>query len=276
VKKKISVSVIIPCYNSKDTILTAIKSILSQTLYPLEVLIIDDKSKNFNEEKKYLVKAKKLLNQKNINTDLIYNKSNQGPAQTRNVGWELAKGKYIAFLDSDDAWYAKKLEVQYSIMERNSHYDLSCHDSSYLNRNKFLKECPLIDNNNSGRLINYFELFFKNKIQTRTVMIKTNIKERFNSNIRYSEDLDLWLRLKSSKKTIFFIDKNLAIYFKKNVSFEGLSSHVFKFWKSELKVLARNIFNFKLLYLILPFILLFSSFKFVIRLSKLTYLKIKE
>jgi len=276
VKKKLSVSVIIPYYNSKDTILIAIKSILSQTLYPLEVLIIDDKSKNFNEEKKYLVKAKKLLNQKNINTYLIYNRSNQGPAQARNVGWELAKGKYIAFLDSDDAWYSKKLEVQYNIMERNSHYDLSCHDSSYSNRNKFLKECPLIDNNNSGRLINYFELFFKNKIQTRTVMIKTNIKERFNSNIRYSEDLDLWLRLKSSKKTIFFIDKNLAIYFKKNVSFKGLSGHVLKFWKSELKVLARNVLNFKLLYLISPLILLFSSFKFVIRLSKLTYLKIKE
>jgi len=276
VKKTISVSVIIPCYNSKDTILTAVKSIISQTLYPLEVFIIDDKSKNFHEEKKYLVEAKNLLNQKNINTDIIYNRSNQGPAQTRNVGWELAKGKYVAFLDSDDAWSTKKLELQYNIMERNSHYDLSCHDSIYLNRNKFFKEQPLIDNKNSGRLINYFELFFKNKIQTRTVMIKTNIKERFNSNIRYSEDLDLWLRLKSSNKTIFFIDKNLAVYFKKNVSFNGLSGHVFKFWKSELKVLARNVFNFKFLYFLLPFILLFSSFKFVIRLSKFTYLTFKE
>jgi len=276
VKKKISVSVIIPCYNSKGVVLTAAKSIASQTALPLEVFIIDDNSTNFQEEKKYLIEAKNILNKKNIKTEIIYNQINQGPAQTRNIGWGLAKGKYIAFLDSDDAWSSIKLELQYNIMENNSHFDLSCHDSSYLNRNEFLEEHITIDNMNFGRLINYFELFFKNKIQTRTVMIKTSTPQHFNPKIRYSEDLDLWLRIINAKKTIFFIDKNLAIFFKKNVSFEGLSSHVFRFWKSEIKVLTSNVLNFKLLYLLLPLILLFSFFKFVIRLSKLIYLKIKE
>ena len=128
-KKKLPITVIIPCYNSNDTILRAVQSIVSQTFLPSEVIIVDDSSLDANETKKYLIKVENLLTKINIRVKIIYNLINKGPGASRNYGWTEAQERYIAFLDSDDSWISNKLIVQFDFMEKNKNFDLSCHNS---------------------------------------------------------------------------------------------------------------------------------------------------
>ena len=110
------ISVIIPCYNSADTLERAIKSILGQTRQPKEILIIDDASTD---------KTKEVLEPYRKYITLIKHEVNRGAAAARNTGIEAAKGSLVAFLDADDAWRPKKIEEHVQFMEEtNAH--ISC------------------------------------------------------------------------------------------------------------------------------------------------------
>ena len=93
------ISVIIPFYNEEDYFDECLNSVLRQTYKNYEIIIVNDASRG--EYKK------KLKYYKNLYPDLIkivHNEKNEGVAAARNKGIDLAKGKYIAFLDSDDEW----------------------------------------------------------------------------------------------------------------------------------------------------------------------------
>ncbi len=99
------VSVIVPVYNSEKYLSTCLDSILMQTL-PLdeiEVLLINDGSTDLSEE---ICKEYCLLNE----NFKLFNKENEGLSSTRNYGINVAKGKYIAYLDSDDSYSSCTLE----------------------------------------------------------------------------------------------------------------------------------------------------------------------
>ena len=101
------ISVIIPFYNEEDYFDECLNSVLRQTYKNYEIIIVNDASR---EEYK-----KKLEYYENLYPDLIkivHNEKNEGVAAARNKGIDLAKGKYIAFLDSDDEWMPYKLEYQ--------------------------------------------------------------------------------------------------------------------------------------------------------------------
>lgn len=105
------VSIITPCYNSADFISATINSVLEQTYTNWELIIIDDKSKDNSCEiiEEYTKQYSKI--------SLVKLTQNGGVANARNVGLQEAKGKYIAFLDSDDIWLKEKLKKQVSYME---------------------------------------------------------------------------------------------------------------------------------------------------------------
>ena len=91
------VSIIMPNYNGEKYIEESLNTVLNQTYKNWELLIIDDCSKDRSVE---LIKEK--YNDKRIN--LIELKENKGSSHARNIGLKYSKGKYIAFLDSDDLW----------------------------------------------------------------------------------------------------------------------------------------------------------------------------
>lgn len=108
------VTIITPCYNSADFIKETINSVLDQTYVNWELIIIDDKSKDRSCEiiDEYTKKHEKIR--------LIKLEQNGGVSNARNVGLKEAKGKYIAFLDSDDIWLKEKLAKQVNYMEGQS------------------------------------------------------------------------------------------------------------------------------------------------------------
>ncbi len=103
------VSVIIPLYSGKKWLYEAVESAIAQTYSNIEVIVVNDGSKEdltdfidcYNDKIKY------------------YYQSNQGVAAARNLGISVATGDYIAFLDSDDIWLPKKLEIQIAFMQRS-------------------------------------------------------------------------------------------------------------------------------------------------------------
>lgn len=106
----ILVSVIVPAYNCADFIQLALDSALAQDV-PMEILVINDCSKDDLDRvmEKYLDVPQICY---------LKNEKNMGVAATRNRGIALAKGKYIAFLDSDDYWATDKLKKQLQLMEK--------------------------------------------------------------------------------------------------------------------------------------------------------------
>jgi glycosyltransferase involved in cell wall biosynthesis len=96
------ISVIIPTYNHARFLVAAIDSALSQTLKPSEVIVVDDGSTDATSALLQAFRGKiRILRQKNL-----------GVAVARNRGAEMATGDYLAFLDADDVWLPRKLEMQ--------------------------------------------------------------------------------------------------------------------------------------------------------------------
>lgn len=107
------VSVIMPSYNSEAYIKISIESVLNQTYQNLELVVVDDCS---NDKTVEIIKSFK-----DQRIRLFVNEKNSGAAISRNKALREAKGKWIAFLDSDDEWMTNKLEEQINFMETNSY-----------------------------------------------------------------------------------------------------------------------------------------------------------
>ena len=104
------VSVIVPSYNSFETIETTIRSILSQTYNDLEVIVVDDCSTELGIDN-----VQRTFQSEPYVKFLLLDK-NCGVWNARNVGMEFAQGRFIAFCDADDVWYPHKLEKQLNIL----------------------------------------------------------------------------------------------------------------------------------------------------------------
>ena len=111
------VSIITPFFNSKDCFKKTFKSVLSQTYKDWEWIIVDDCSTDGSIE--YL----KSLNNKDDRIKIVFSEKNGGSAVARNIGLELAEGRYITFLDSDDTIDDNYLESQVNFIKDNGSLD---------------------------------------------------------------------------------------------------------------------------------------------------------
>jgi len=108
------VSVIIPVYNRQEQLKNAINSVLAQTYKKFEVIVVDDGSS---------IPVSSYIQSEN-RIKVIRHKSNRGAASARNTGIKNSRGDLIAFLDSDDIWYPKKLEKQVDVFNKKKYIDL--------------------------------------------------------------------------------------------------------------------------------------------------------
>lgn len=175
------VSIITPSYKSKKLIGETIVSVYNQNYTNFEMIIVDDCSPD--ESADYI---KSILPDERFK--LIKLDKNIGAAEARNVAIKKAKGRYIAFLDSDDLWYPEKLSKQIKHMQDN---DIAFSYTSYdlinelgVGLNKTIKSIPMIS----------FNQYMKNTIiGCLTVMIdRDKVKPFLMPNLRSSHDMALW------------------------------------------------------------------------------------
>ena len=237
-KVEVDVSVIIPVYNSDNTINRTVESVVLQTVRPKEIIIVDDFSSSENIRDILVEIRKKYIDR--IKIKLLFLEKNVGAGSARNAGWEIATGKYIAFLDSDDVWHPQKLEIQYNFMIQNQEIFLSTHGmtvindktkSEYFNKDYISCEQEVIQMNPKRLLFKHYS------DGTPCVMIKNNVRYRFLEGKRYSEDYLLWLEILFENKGAF-INKNLSAAFKNLYGAGGLSANLLALEKGELETFA--------------------------------------
>jgi glycosyltransferase involved in cell wall biosynthesis len=214
--KNADVSVIIPFYNNSSTIYRAIVSVYNQTLLPKEIIVVDDCS--FKAESDKLKKILKKFNKKKIKIHKLFIKKNSGPATARNVGWNNSSSKYLAFLDADDSWHIKKLEIQYKFME-SKNILFSAHKSTYKYKDTF----DNYSENFKYKKINIIDMFLYNQFTTPTVMLRRSIFLRFEDKKYYTEDYLLWLEILLFKYNIHLIKLTLTYLHKPSIGVSGLS-----------------------------------------------------
>ena len=178
------ISIITPMYNSEEFILDMIKSVQAQTYQNWEMIVVDDCSQDGGPN---IVKE---ISKTDERIKLISQKQHSGPSYVRNVAIELAKGRYLAFLDSDDLWHEQKLNKQLNFMKKN-HYAFT-----YTGFEKI---------NEAGKVIGtvfpykeevcYYDLLKSNHIGCLTVMIDLKIlgHKMYMPDIRKRQDHGFWL-----------------------------------------------------------------------------------
>jgi glycosyltransferase involved in cell wall biosynthesis len=126
-KQTVSVTVVIPCYNCASTLGRTLMSVIEQTVLPEKVILINDASIDATQEVIKLFQAQ----YGNDWLMLVELDQNHGPAYARNQGIKEAKSDYVAFLDADDSWHPRKLEIQYAWMRLHPEVALTGHRISH-------------------------------------------------------------------------------------------------------------------------------------------------
>jgi glycosyltransferase involved in cell wall biosynthesis len=180
------VSVIIPTYNCGRFIAQALDSVLAQSVRPSEIIVVDDGSTDDT--------AARLAPYR---THIRYERQeNRGVSAARNNGLGRASGEFVAFLDADDVWHPRKLELQLRALADNPVLALLGTRIFAWPASAF----PEIDDQSPGRVIQvtWPELVVKNDLGTSTILVCAEVLRHageFDRQLQGPEDRDLWLRV---------------------------------------------------------------------------------
>ncbi len=184
-----SVSVIIPTYNRRAYVQEAIESVLAQTYTDYEIIVIDDGSTDGTAE---------ALREQYGDRIRYEWQENQGVSAARNHGIELACGKYIAFLDSDDLWCPEKLEKQIAYLERHPSTGMVFSEAWVIDSKGTLVSTSKLNEAISAESLSLESLCYENHINVpSSVVVDKGIIETaggFDHSMSQGEDYDLFLR----------------------------------------------------------------------------------
>lgn len=203
-RNDVVLSIVIPCYNSELYIENCINSILTQDYSNFEVLIVDDGSKD-----KTSTIVKRIIDENKNKSLRYYFQHNNGQSSARNFGILHSKGKYIAFLDSDDYMAPNSLQVRMDTLKSKPSIDI-LHSDAFLNIDGNILEQTykeLYGAKIETKIIK--NLLKQNFLINSTVIVKKEVLLEvgmFDPLIFSAEDYDLWIRIALKNKQFDYVD----------------------------------------------------------------------
>jgi glycosyltransferase involved in cell wall biosynthesis len=194
------ISIIIPTYNRASFLLEAVDSVFKQTCSEFELIVIDDGSTDGTAQaiKKH-------------QDHLIYrNQTNQGVSAARNQGLREARGKWVAFLDSDDLWLPKKLESQLHFFSQKPEAAICQTEEIWIRNGRRVNPQKKHQKYSGDIFAPSLKLCL---VSPSAVMIQRDLFDRvgyFDEALPACEDYDLWLRI-SSQFPIYLIENPLVV-----------------------------------------------------------------
>jgi glycosyltransferase involved in cell wall biosynthesis len=223
----VQVSVVIPVFNRAAIVGRAIASVIQQSHCDWEVVVVDDASEDFAE----LRAVVDGFNDPRV--WMVRHDSNQGGGAARNTGVRVARGQYIAFLDSDDEWVAPKLQVQIDHMARlaGDQWLVFCQSWVHtIQENRpnasVMPRRPLEE----GERISNYLFVGRGWLQTSSMLLPRELalKVPFNPALRRHQDYDLLLRLEAEGCRFSMVTEPLVVVHWEDMhqSFRGLDPGV--------------------------------------------------
>lgn len=196
------VSIITPIYNCEKTLRETIESVLAQSFSSWELLLAMDRGTTDSTPsliQEYLAKDSRIK--------LIFIEDGRGTSLARNRALDVARGQYIAFIDSDDLWHPTKLEIQVQFMQEKN-IAFSCTSFQRMSEDGLEMGHVL-----QAKLVaNYESLLANNTIGCLTVMIDRQKTGPFHFIEDTHEDWHLWMKLAKAGHLCYGIQKSLAFY----------------------------------------------------------------
>lgn len=232
------ISIIIPTFNRAHFIGETLDSILHQTYYNWECIVVDDNSTDYTQELLELyVEKDNRIRYFNRPEDLI-----PGANSCRNYGFNLSKGDFINWFDSDDLMHPNKLEKQISVLNTTLKDMCVCQTMVFENEKNIGLRSQII---NSGDPLNDFILnnikwLTQAPIIRKDILLQTN--HTFDPQLMQSQEWDYFVRLLSHKISYVGINEPLVFFRKHKDSISYGEFHIgkiYSFFKARLKVLQR-------------------------------------
>lgn len=209
------VSVITPVYNCEKYIERTLNSVFSQTYKNIEIVLVDDRSKDSSVD---IIKSFQATH-----PEIVYylQPKNMGAGHARNKALEIAKGQYVAFLDADDMWKPEKIEKQINLLQKKNGgfcftaIEMIDGDDNVIKGKRKVKDA-----------IDYKFLLSNTMIPTSGVMVDRTIKGDFRMHLRRGgQDYATWLRLLRDGSKAYGINEAMVGY---RIDGESLSSNKMK------------------------------------------------
>jgi glycosyltransferase involved in cell wall biosynthesis len=183
------VSVIIPVYNRAQLVEKAVISVLDQTYKRIEIIAVNDGSTDDSA-----AVLNRLAERHGPRVVILHQYKNEGQTKARNRGMAEAKGEYIAFLDSDDTWEQKKLELQIPLFKED--VGLAYCGIYEVDEGGQVLRTVLCEPEMRGHI--YHHLLIKNRMTGGTVVVTRKALDKvgfFDESFRAAENWDLWIRI---------------------------------------------------------------------------------
>lgn len=206
------ISVIVPIYNSSKNLSRCVDSIINQSYTDTEILLINDGSQDNSLDicREFEIKDKRIK---------VINKENTGVSDTRNIGVEISKGEYIAFVDSDDYLEIDYLKKMHEASIKNHVDVVRCNiNAQDINGNICHEQFSDIENRiiNKNEINNIIERFvtLNNNLSSYVflLLIKKEKIVKFDTSLSFMEDTFFYINLLLNIDTIYFLNENLYTY----------------------------------------------------------------
>lgn len=209
--READVSVVIPLYNHEKYITVALEGVFNQTVYPREIIVVDDGS----SDRSFQLVKEQFGNRENL---IFWSKPNLGAHHTINAGIHRSTSSYVAILNSDDIYEPDRLQICLQMLDQNKDAQIACTGISFIDglgkkvKNMWYEQA-LKYYQSSGDLA--LSLINGNFLMTTSnFVIRRSIFEKIGyfSNFRYVHDLDFLLRLLANNGKICINPKPLLRY----------------------------------------------------------------